>query len=105
MHPIRRSTRTVSLAVDCPSRAERPSGHHEDLLRTIHLARGLSRREAQVVTAGIRGLHTKATAAELGLSPKTVDELWRRVYRKFGCSSRIEVLSRILAGVLFPTPQ
>jgi hypothetical protein len=47
-----------------------------------------------------RGLDTKSTAAALGLSPKTVDELWRRVYKKFNCHSRVEILSRLLASAL-----
>ena len=50
--------------------------------------------------AAMSGLDTKATAALLGLSPKTVDEIWRRVYRKFACHSRIEVLSRLLSSAL-----
>lgn len=58
----------------------------------------LSRREEQIVAAAARGLDTKATAAELGLSPKTVDEYWRRVYRKFGSRSRLEVLARLHLG-------
>ena len=69
----------------------------ETLLRSLGLPRELSHREAQTVAAGLRGLHTKETATELGLSPKTVDEMWRRVYRKFGvgCDSRLQVLSRL----------
>jgi DNA-binding CsgD family transcriptional regulator len=102
MHPIRPPTGTGSRTADCRPREQSAPDQHEELLRTIHLPRRLSPREAEVVSAGLRGLHTKATAAELGLSPKTVDELWRRVYRKIGCSSRIEVLSRIMARALLP---
>jgi DNA-binding NarL/FixJ family response regulator len=58
----------------------------------------LTPREREVVAAAARGLDTKVTAVELGVSPKTVDEMWRRVYRKTGCRSRIEVLSRLLAS-------
>jgi DNA-binding CsgD family transcriptional regulator len=36
------------------------------------------------------------TAAELGISPKTVDELWRRTYKKLDCRSRTEVLALLL---------
>ena len=64
-------------------------------LRTLQLPRELSPREVQIVIAAITGLDTKATAAALGLSPKTVDEYWRRTYRKLRCSSRIEVLARL----------
>jgi DNA-binding NarL/FixJ family response regulator len=67
---------------------------------SLSLARELSRREAEIVAAAVHGLDTKATASALGLSPKTVDEYWRRTYRKFGCGSRIQILARIHASVL-----
>ena len=70
----------------------------ETLLQRLNLPRGLSPREVEVLAAGARGLHTKATAAQLGLSAKTVDVIWHRVYRKFNCGSRIEVLSRLLSS-------
>ena len=64
------------------------------------MCRELSRRERQVVWEGACGHDTKATAAKLGISPKTVDELWRRTYKKFDCRSRMEVISRLLAASL-----
>jgi len=67
------------------------------LLRSLSLPRDLSQREREVARAGARGLDTKATAAELGISPKTVDEFWRRICKKFGRRSRSEVLSYLLA--------
>jgi DNA-binding CsgD family transcriptional regulator len=69
----------------------------EPLLERLKLPRELSAREVAVLAAAARGLDTKATAAQLGLSAKTVDEYWRRVYRKLGCRSRIEVLSRLFS--------
>jgi DNA-binding CsgD family transcriptional regulator len=66
------------------------------LLAGLSLEGDLTLRERQVVMAAINGLDTKMTAAELSVSPKTVDEMWRRVYRKFRCRSRLEVLSRLL---------
>lgn len=68
------------------------------LLQELRLTSALSTREREVVAAAVRGLDTKVTAAELGVSPKTIDELWRRVYRKFRCNSRVAVLSRLLAS-------
>jgi len=68
------------------------------LLSGLSLTAVLSAREQEVVAAAVRGLDTKGTAAELGVSPKTIDEMWRRVYRKFRCRSRVEVLSRLLAS-------
>jgi DNA-binding NarL/FixJ family response regulator len=75
-------------------------GQVERLLDNMKLQRDLSLRERQVAVSCARGLDTKATAAELGLSPKTIDEIWRRLYLKFGCRSRVEVHSRILAAAL-----
>jgi DNA-binding NarL/FixJ family response regulator len=72
----------------------------ELLLCRLPLPRELSRRERQIVWAGVCGDDTKATAAKLGISPKTVDELWRRTYKKFDCRSRTEVLSRLLTASL-----
>jgi DNA-binding CsgD family transcriptional regulator len=72
----------------------------DQLLARLEKKQSLSRREAQVVNAAARGLHTKATAAELGCSPKTVDELWRRVYRKLRCDSRLSVLALLLSAVI-----
>lgn len=81
------------------STVDREATELELSLRGRRLPRELSPREQQVLRAGARGLDTKITAAELGISPKTVDELWRRVYRKFGCRSRIEVLSRLFRSI------
>lgn len=72
----------------------------EQLLHRLRLPRQLSHRERQVAVGGALGLDTKATAYALGLSPKTVDEFWRRVYRKLNCRSRSEVLSRLLKFAL-----
>jgi len=80
--------------------AKRQRTRIDQVLRQLRLPRKLSRRERQVAAGCALGLDTKATAAELGLSPKTVDEFWRRVYRKLNCHSRIEVLSIILSQVL-----
>jgi DNA-binding CsgD family transcriptional regulator len=79
-----------------PLGMQRELAQVELLLRKLPLTRDLSPRERQVVWAGARGCDTKATAAELGISPKTVDELWRRIYKKSDCRSRTEVLSRLL---------
>jgi DNA-binding NarL/FixJ family response regulator len=70
----------------------------ERILADLPLVAALTPREREVLAAAVRGLDTKVTAVELGVSPKTVDEMWRRVYRKTGCRSRVEVLSRLLAS-------
>ena len=72
-----------------------------DLLLTNFRSRHhLSTREAEIVRAAARGLCTKETAAEMDCSPKTIDELWRRVYRKIGCDSRLAVVAQLLASAL-----
>ena len=74
----------------------------EHLLERIivrHHGIRLSRREIEIIGAAARGLRTKETAAELGCSPKTIDERWRRLYLKFNCDSRMEILASVL-GVL-----
>jgi DNA-binding NarL/FixJ family response regulator len=70
----------------------------KQLLRGLNLPQELSHREIQIVAAAVRGLDTKATAAELDLDPKTVDEYWRRVYRKLQRRSRLEVLALLNAA-------
>lgn len=74
----------------------------DELLTHVRLPCALSRREAQILAAALRGLDTKGTAVALDLSPKTVDEYWRRVYRKFRCGSRLEVLARLHPPALDP---
>ena len=57
---------------------------------------GLSDRESGVLLGGALGTPSKAVATELGCSSKTVDEYWRRIYRKTGCSSRQEIIALLL---------
>jgi DNA-binding CsgD family transcriptional regulator len=76
------------------------SSRVEQLLRELRLPHQLSPREMQVALHGAQGLDTKSIATELGLSPKTVDELWRRLYKKFDCRSRQEIVARLLASAL-----
>ncbi len=62
---------------------------------------GLSVREATVlVLAAGSGLHRKAAADRLGCSPGTVDTYWRRILRKSGQSSQLELLAVLLSYVL-----
>ena len=56
----------------------------------------LSRRERQVVLLTSMGIHTKAVAAELGCSLKTVEAYWLRIYHKTTVRSRLELMSQLL---------
>jgi DNA-binding NarL/FixJ family response regulator len=72
----------------------------EQALRDLRLPYELSHREIEIVAAAARGLDTKATAVELGVGPKTVDEYWSRVYRKLRCRSRLEVVALLNSAAL-----
>ena len=56
----------------------------------------LSEKERAVVRLTARGLHTKAVAAELGCSPKTVEEHWKRMFEKIPGRSRQVVVALVL---------
>lgn len=49
-----------------------------------------------VLLAALRGASMKEAAAELGRSRKTVEQRWRRIYRKCGCQSQLEVIAELL---------
>ncbi|POM23841.1 Transcriptional regulatory protein UhpA [Actinomadura rubteroloni] len=56
----------------------------------------LTDRERQIATIAATGMKTREIAAELSLSPRTVDVHLTRIYRKLNISSRA-VLARLLA--------
>jgi DNA-binding CsgD family transcriptional regulator len=78
----------------------RPRPKLKQLLEQLRGRYGLSRRETEVVGAGTFGYCTKETAVVMACSAKTVDELWRRVYKKIRCDSRLAVMARLLAIAL-----
>ena len=52
----------------------------------------LSRRERQVAIALVRGRTRNETADDLGIKPGSVATLAKRIYRKLGVSSRVELV-------------
>src|SRR4051812_22669057 len=64
-------------------------------LRTLSAHARLSGREVDVLFSAVRGLSMKETAAELSLSPKTVENYWVRIYAKTGCTSQLAVVARL----------
>jgi DNA-binding CsgD family transcriptional regulator len=52
----------------------------------------LSKRERQVAIALVRGRTRNETADELGIKPGSVATLAKRIYRKLGVSSRVELV-------------
>ena len=58
----------------------------------------LTHQELQVARAVSQGLTNREAAAQLFISPRTVDHHLRSIYRKFGITSRAELV--LLAGQL-----
>jgi len=65
---------------------------------------GLTGREREVARLAATGLSSRDIAAELSVSPRTVDTHLSRIYRKLDLSSRTALASR-LAGRPGPRPQ
>ena len=57
---------------------------------------GLSPRETEVLVATARGCCTKEIALALGLSAKTIEYFWTRIFVKLRCRSQIEAMSLLL---------
>ncbi|MGH3507770.1 MAG: LuxR C-terminal-related transcriptional regulator [Nocardioidaceae bacterium] len=64
----------------------------QQILRTCVLHHGLTPREQQVVALAVAGLASKQLARRLGISVWTVNEHLASAYRKFGVSSREELV-------------
>jgi DNA-binding CsgD family transcriptional regulator len=58
----------------------------------------LSRREHETLACLLTGLSEKQVAARLGLSPHTVHQYVKALYRKLAVSSRAELMARCLGG-------
>jgi two-component system, NarL family, nitrate/nitrite response regulator NarL len=54
----------------------------------------LSRREAQILASIAEGKAVKQTARDLGISPKTVENLQGRLFRKLGARNRAQAVAR-----------
>lgn len=62
------------------------------------ILRGLPPRLCETLRGLARGCSEKQLAAEVGLSPHTVHDYVKALYRHFGVQSRSELLARCLAG-------
>ena len=85
--------RPRGLVVIEPATATRPTEQWETLARF-----GLSPRECDVAAAVIRGWTNGEIAAELGVSPHTVQDHLRGVFAKVGVSSRQQLAGRVLGA-------
>ena len=55
----------------------------------------LTPRERQVVSRLARGMTSKETARDLGLSPRSIEDVRARLLRKFGARNAAELLARL----------
>ena len=58
----------------------------------------LTRQELQVMRAVAQGATNREVAAQLFISPRTVDHHLRSIFQKLGISSRSELIRRAVAG-------
>jgi DNA-binding CsgD family transcriptional regulator len=75
------------------------------LIERVAIRHGLTRREKQVLEGAALGRNTKTVAMELLCSPKTIEEYWRRIYRRFKIASRQEILAQLLWESLTVVPE
>ena len=59
---------------------------------------GLTRRETQVAEMVLRGLSTRRIAADLFISPHTVQQHLKSIFEKSGVRNRRELIGRATAG-------
>jgi DNA-binding CsgD family transcriptional regulator len=72
-----------------------------DLVPILLESYGLTERETEVVFLLARGLSSKEAAAELCISPHTVNDHIKVIFTKVGVSSRGELVARLFADHLF----
>ena len=61
---------------------------------------GLTRRESQIVEKIAHGMGTQALAVDLFISPATVRTHLRKIFTKLDISSRVELISLVLAKIM-----
>jgi DNA-binding NarL/FixJ family response regulator len=59
----------------------------------------LSKRQQEILLAACAGLPDKAIAADLGVSPRTLEGHWRAIHQKLGTTNRCQ------AGFVFAAMQ
>jgi len=61
---------------------------------------GLSPQQVSLLNFAATGRARKESAALTGCSLKTVEEHWRRIFRKTGCTSDLQVVANLLVSIL-----
>jgi DNA-binding CsgD family transcriptional regulator len=61
----------------------------------------LSERETDVLRSAAQGLSMKEAAGKLGISAKTVNDYWSRIYAKTGLRSQLAVVAQLLRKITF----
>ena len=79
-----------------PEAAPAPPDRLTSFLERFSREEGLSRREAQVLSFAVNGSSMKETAAALGLSHKTVEDYWSRLYVKTKRRSQLKVIAKAM---------
>ena len=70
----------------------------EDLSSRRPVKAELTAREREVAGLVMKGLTAKQTAKALGISPRTVEVYRARLMRKYGASSSVDLVQRLLTG-------
>jgi DNA-binding CsgD family transcriptional regulator len=78
------------------------SGSDAGVAEMIARAHGLSVREREVVSLTLRGLSTREMAAELGVTPYTVQDHLKSVFDKVGVRSRRELAAQLFVADVVP---
>jgi DNA-binding NarL/FixJ family response regulator len=66
--------------------------------------RRITHRERQVLRLLLRGLSNKEIAEEMGVSPGTINSHLDSIYRKLGCSNRLEAaFTALRCGLVLPS--
>jgi DNA-binding CsgD family transcriptional regulator len=78
------------------------SGVDAGVAELIAQAHGLSTREREVVALTLRGLSTREMAAELGVTPYTVQDHLKSIFDKVGVRSRRELAAQLFIADVVP---
>ncbi|WP_143903797.1 PAS and helix-turn-helix domain-containing protein [Tepidimonas thermarum] len=70
----------------------------EDLSSRRPVRAELTAREREVASLVLKGLTAKQTAKVLGISPRTVEIYRARLLRKYGASSTLDLVQRLLTA-------